>query len=153
VTCLKRIARPQADARLDLTTGERTQGPIFLTADGRRLDRHGAGRIVRRIARRAAITKPVGPHTLRQAFFTADHPPGNTERHVRSCARTAVRCGFIGFVASLFVPRRPNGLRGQGGAGTADHASFFAAAGARPCAGPAHLNGSIPRVNEQLNPG
>jgi site-specific recombinase XerD len=33
-------------------------------ADGRRLDRHGAGRIVRRAARRAGISKPVGPHTL-----------------------------------------------------------------------------------------
>jgi site-specific recombinase XerD len=39
--------------------------------DGRRLDRHGAGRLVRRVARRAGITKPVGPHTLRHAFITA----------------------------------------------------------------------------------
>src|SRR5262245_29360642 len=41
---------------------ERSEGPVFLAADGRRLDRHGAGRIVRRVARRAGITKPVGPH-------------------------------------------------------------------------------------------
>jgi integrase/recombinase XerD len=39
--------------------------------DGRRLDRHGAARIVRRVTRRAGITKPVGPHTLRHAFITA----------------------------------------------------------------------------------
>jgi integrase/recombinase XerD len=70
VTCLKRIARRQADARLELTTGERTQGPIFLAADGRRLGRYGAGRIVDRIAQQAGITKPVGP-TLRHAFITA----------------------------------------------------------------------------------
>jgi hypothetical protein len=43
----------------------------FLTADGRRLDRHGAARIVRRVARPAGIAKNVGPHTLRHAFLTA----------------------------------------------------------------------------------
>ncbi len=36
-----------------------------------RLDRHGAGRVVRRIARRAGITKTVGPHTLRHSFAVA----------------------------------------------------------------------------------
>jgi len=56
---------------IDLAIGERCEGPIFLSSDGRRLDRHGAGRIVRRVARRAGITKPVGPHTLRHAFITA----------------------------------------------------------------------------------
>jgi integrase len=54
---------PRTARAIDLAIGERMEGPIFLTADGRRLDRHGAGRIVRRAARRAGITKPVGPHT------------------------------------------------------------------------------------------
>jgi hypothetical protein len=62
---------PRTARAIDLAISERSEGPIFLTADGRRLDRHGAGRIVRRIARRAGITKPVGPHTLRHAFITA----------------------------------------------------------------------------------
>lgn len=44
---------------------------MFLTDDGQRLDRHGAGRIVREVARRAGITKAVTPHTLRHAFITA----------------------------------------------------------------------------------
>jgi integrase len=51
-------------------------GPIFLTFDGQRLDRHGAARIVRRAAVRAGITKPVGPHTLRHAFITAAQVSG-----------------------------------------------------------------------------
>jgi integrase/recombinase XerD len=56
---------------IDLAIGERVDGPIFLSADGGRLDRHGAGRVVRRLTRRAGIAKPVGPHTLRHAFITA----------------------------------------------------------------------------------
>jgi hypothetical protein len=62
---------PRTALAIDLAIGERTEEPIFLAADGRRLDRHGAGRIVRRVARRAGIIKPVGPHTLRHAFITA----------------------------------------------------------------------------------
>jgi integrase/recombinase XerD len=52
---------PRTARATGLATGERSNGPIFLTADGRRLDRHGAGRIVRRVARRAGITKNVSP--------------------------------------------------------------------------------------------
>ena len=55
---------PRTARAIDLATGERCDGPVFLTEDGRRLDRHGAGRIVGKVARRAGITKPVGPHTL-----------------------------------------------------------------------------------------
>ena len=55
---------PRTARAIDLAIGERTEGPVFLAADGRRLDRHGAGRIVRKIARRAGIGKTVTPHTL-----------------------------------------------------------------------------------------
>jgi hypothetical protein len=36
---------PRTARAIDLAIGERTDGPVFLAADGRRLDRHGAGRI------------------------------------------------------------------------------------------------------------
>ena len=62
---------PRTARAIDLAIGERTEGPVFLAKDGRRLDRHGAGRVVRQIARRAGIAKTVTPHTLRHAFITA----------------------------------------------------------------------------------
>jgi NAD(P)-dependent dehydrogenase (short-subunit alcohol dehydrogenase family) len=34
-----------------------------------RLDRHGAARVVRRVTRRAGISKQVSPHTLRHATY------------------------------------------------------------------------------------
>ena len=53
---------PRTARAIDLAIGERTAGPVFLAADGRRLDRHGAGRIVRKTARRARIARPSRPH-------------------------------------------------------------------------------------------
>jgi site-specific recombinase XerD len=80
---------PRTARAIDLAIGERCEGPMFLAADGRRLDRHGAGRIVRRIARRAGITKPVGPHTLRHAFITAALDVGVPLRDVQEAASHA----------------------------------------------------------------
>ncbi len=62
---------PRTARAIDLAVGERIGGPVFLAADGRRLDRHGAGQIVRKAARRAGIGKAVTPHTVRHAFITA----------------------------------------------------------------------------------
>ena len=82
------LARHTARA-IDLAFGERAEGPIFLTTDGHQLDRHGAGRIVRRLARRAGITKPAGPHTLRHAFITAALDAGVPLRDVQEAASHA----------------------------------------------------------------
>ena len=54
---------PRTARAIDLAIGERTDGPVFLTGDGRRLDRHDAGRVVRKVARRAGIATAVTPHT------------------------------------------------------------------------------------------
>jgi site-specific recombinase XerD len=51
---------------VDLAIGERAAGPIFTASDGHRLDRHGAARIVGRVARRAGVVEPISPHTMRQ---------------------------------------------------------------------------------------
>jgi hypothetical protein len=55
-------------------------------ADGRRLDRHGAARIVRRVTRRAGIAGHVSPHTLRYAFITAALDAGIPLRDVQEAA-------------------------------------------------------------------
>jgi integrase len=78
-----------APRAIDLAIGQRTDGPIFVTADGRRLDRHSAGRIVRRVGRRARIGKPIGPHTLRNAFITAALDAGVALRDVQEAASHA----------------------------------------------------------------
>jgi integrase/recombinase XerD len=80
---------PRTARAIDLLVGERCEGPVFLAPDGRRLDRHGAARIVRRVARRAGIAKPVGPHTLRHAFITAALDAGVPLRDVQEAASHA----------------------------------------------------------------
>jgi integrase/recombinase XerD len=80
---------PRTARAIDLAVGERNEGPVFLVGDGRRLDRHGAARIVRRAACRAGITKPVGPHTLRHAFITAALYAGVPLRDVQEAASHA----------------------------------------------------------------
>jgi integrase/recombinase XerD len=80
---------PRTARAIDLAIGERTDGPVFLAGDGRRLDRHGAGRIVCRIARRAGIAKTVTPHTLRHAFITAALDAGVPLRDVQEAASHA----------------------------------------------------------------
>jgi integrase/recombinase XerD len=62
---------------------------MFVGTDGRRIDRHAAGRTVRRIARRAGIAKRVGPHTLRHAFITAALDAGVPLRDVQEAASHA----------------------------------------------------------------
>jgi integrase/recombinase XerD len=87
---------PRTARAIDLAIGERCEGPIFLSPDGRPLDRHGAARIVRRVATRAGIAKVVGPHTLRHAFITAALDAGVPLRDVQEAAshadpRTTIR--------------------------------------------------------------
>jgi integrase/recombinase XerD len=65
---------PRTARAVDLAVGERGEGPIFCGADGSRLDRHAASRIVRRIARRAGLTKRVGPTRC----DTRSSPPRST---------------------------------------------------------------------------
>jgi site-specific recombinase XerD len=74
---------PRTARAIDLAIGEHTDGPLFTTADGQRLDRHGAARIVRRVTRRAGIANHVSPHTLRHA----SPPPSTPESRCGTCRK------------------------------------------------------------------
>ena len=80
---------PRTARAVDLAVGERCTGPILCDRNGNRLDRHGAARVVRRIARKAGIAKRVGPHTLRHAFITAALDAGVPLRDVQEAASHA----------------------------------------------------------------
>jgi integrase len=80
---------PRTARAIDLAIDERLGGPIFRRPDGQRMDRHWASRIVRRVARRAGVDKPIGPHTLRHAFITAALDAGVPLRDVQDAASHA----------------------------------------------------------------
>lgn len=54
--------------------GERLDGPVILRADGQRMDRHAASRIVRRVACRAGLDKKSAP----TRYGTHSSPPPST---------------------------------------------------------------------------
>jgi integrase/recombinase XerD len=80
---------PRTARAIDLVVGERVDGTILYGNYGQALDRHGAARIVRRVAKAAGITKRIGPHTLRHGFITAALDAGVPLRDVQEAASHA----------------------------------------------------------------
>ena len=62
---------------------------MFPAADGRRLDRHGAGRTVRKTAPHAGNQQDRHPHTLRHAFITVSFDAGSPLRDMPEAASHA----------------------------------------------------------------
>ena len=106
---------PRTARAIDLAIGEHTDGPLFLTADGRRLDRHGAG----------------GPSARPPAA------PGSPRRHAPHAA-ARVRHRQFQFRRRGAAPRCPGGslpcgprttMRYDRGRGSLDrHATYIVAA-------------------------
>ncbi len=81
---------PRTARSIDLCVGEQHEGPIFQNWDRtRRLDRHAASRIVRRLAKGAGIDKRITPHSLRHSFITAALDAGVALRDVQEAASHA----------------------------------------------------------------
>ncbi len=74
----RRVLTPAAAAALDVYLDGRTEGPLFMTVSGGRIDRHAVFRLVRRLARDAGIAswERLSPHSLRHAFATAARGEG-----------------------------------------------------------------------------
>jgi site-specific recombinase XerD len=77
---------PRTAAAIGALVGDREHGPIFVTRTGRRLDRHAAWKIVRRLARDAGIAQAVCPHAFRHGFVTAALEAGVSLRDVQDAA-------------------------------------------------------------------
>ena len=76
---------PRTARAIDLAVGERTDGPIFLRPDGQRIDRHGAGRIVHRIACKAGLAnKRISLHTYGTRSCSSPPPSMPASRYATS---------------------------------------------------------------------
>jgi hypothetical protein len=80
------LLAPRTARAIDLYVGERSSGPIFVGATGQRLSRHAADRAVKRLARRAGITKRISPQSPRHSFITAALDAGVPLRDVQEAA-------------------------------------------------------------------
>lgn len=77
---------PRTVAALDVMLDGRSVGPLFATRSGRRMDRHAALKVVRRLARAAGIEHVVSPHSLRHGFVTTALDAGVPLRDVQDAA-------------------------------------------------------------------
>lgn len=81
---------PRVARAIDHAAGNRESGPLLLlTRSGNRMSRQAATRIVRRLAKRAGVTKRISPHSLRHSFITAALDAGVPLRDVQIAARHA----------------------------------------------------------------
>jgi integrase/recombinase XerD len=97
-------ARTRTARAIDLAAGERAEGPIFLTSDGQRLDRHGADRPPGRHPRRDHQTGQAArcgtrssppPSTPACRSGTSRTPP-RTPIHAPRCASAALAAASTG---------------------------------------------------------
>jgi integrase/recombinase XerD len=79
------LAPRTADA-IDAMLGGRDGGPLFATRTGRRMDRHAALKVIRRLARSGGIEHAVSPHSLRHGFVTLALDAGVPLRDVQDAA-------------------------------------------------------------------
>lgn len=80
---------PRVCRAVDLACGERTEGPLILDTRGVRMNRHSAGWVIDKLARRAGIDHHVHPHALRHACVTVALDAGVPLRDVQNMARHA----------------------------------------------------------------
>ncbi len=84
---------PATVEAIEAVLGGRTSGPVLIgrTAAGypKRLGRRDATRMVKRLAKAAAVDKRISPHSLRHSFITLSLDAGASLRDVQDAARHA----------------------------------------------------------------
>jgi integrase/recombinase XerD len=81
---------PAVGRTVDRAIGARTEGPILINTEGRRMDRHAATRRLRQLAVTAGVRLPrMHPHMLRHTFGTTMLDAGVDLRDVQIAARHA----------------------------------------------------------------
>lgn len=73
---------PRTSWVLEQLVDGRKTGPVFRSRMGNRLDKKAAGRVVKRIAKTAGITKRIHPHSLRHTFVTMARDSGVPDREI-----------------------------------------------------------------------
>jgi len=72
---------------MDRAAGDRKSGPLILRADGSRMTRRSADRVVKRLANKAGLSRNVSPHTLRHTFVVSALDANVPLREVQIAAR------------------------------------------------------------------
>jgi site-specific recombinase XerD len=72
---------------VEAAAGDRQEGPLFLNGLGVRQNRRGADRVVKRVAKKAGITRVISPHTLRHSSIVSAIDAGVPLRDVQLSAR------------------------------------------------------------------
>ena len=94
---------PRTAQAIDLAIREQTEGPVFLARDGRRLDRHGVGRIVRKTACSAGTPSWSPAHPAARVHHRRAGCRGAAAGRARGClaCRSADHeCGMTGPAAA-----------------------------------------------------
>jgi integrase len=94
---------PRTARAIDLAIGERTEGPVFVARDDRRLDRHAAGRIVRKPPAAPGSASPSHPTRLGTRSSPQPWRPGcrsAMSRRQPPMRTPGPRCGMTGAAAA-----------------------------------------------------
>jgi integrase/recombinase XerD len=91
------VLNPRTYQAIDQAIAGRAHGPLLLNRAQRRMQRHNAAAIIRRLATAAGITHPVTPHALRRSYITIGLLQGVSLREMQRAARHAKADTTVGY--------------------------------------------------------
>jgi integrase/recombinase XerD len=91
------VLNPRTYQAIDQAITGRAHGPLLLNRAQRRMQRHNAAAIIRRLATTAGITRRVTPHALRRSYITVGLLQGVPLREMQRAARHAKADTTVGY--------------------------------------------------------